>query len=569
MTQEQFDFLYSENTLDFIVRRSDFLISLSNQKDIYVAMTLAGRYDLCYTNINNIQEIIDLLGTSYISSASILLGLQDTTHLDAAEITPVQYQPYLDLKGRGVAIGIVDTGIDYTQDVFRYEDGTSKILAIYDQSIKSYNPPGDFSIGAEYTNEQINAALRSQNPYEIVPHRDDSGHGTFLASVAAGRITEDYSGAAPDSSLIIVKVRKVRQFYLDLYAVPKDLEYAFGSISVMVGIEYIVRKAQQLSIPVVICIGLGSNYGSHDGFSLFEEYISGISNLRGVCICTAAGNEVQARHHFQKTMSITSKEEKIDIKVGESNGNIYMSIWNLVSDKMSVSVLSPTGELISRVPPISGLTYTQSLVLEESTVTVAYYFPVEGSGDQLTIVKILNATPGIWTINVYGDIVLSGVIDAWLPLTGFVSKETEFLSATPYGTVTVPATAFGAICCGAYNHLNNSLYSGSSWGPTRSMTLVPTLVAPGVDIGGFYPTGYGTMSGTSVAAAITAGACALLMQWGVVQGNDTSLSTYQIKAYLIRGCLRSETMSYPNTQWGYGKLDLFQTFNRLREISEI
>ncbi len=566
MTQEQFDFLYSENTLDFIVRRSDFINNLTARDDIYVSMTLAGRYDLCYTNINNIQEIINLLGSSYISSASILLGLLDTIHLDAAAITPVQVQPYLDLKGRGVAIGIVDTGIDYTQDVFRYEDGTSKILSIYDQTIKSYNPPGDFPIGEEYTNEQINAALRSQNPYEIVPHRDDSGHGTFLASVAAGRIIGDYSGAAPDSSLIVVKVRKVRQYYLDRYAVPKDLEYAFGSISVMVGVEYIVRKAQQLGMPVVICIGLGSNYGSHDGFSLFEEYLAGVSNLRGVCICTAAGNEVQARHHLQKTMSQLNKVENIDIKVGESNGNIYMSLWNSVSDRMSVGIISPTGEIISRVPSRSGYTFTQRLVLEPSTVSVEYYFPVEGSSDQLTIVKVLNATPGIWTIKVYGDIVLSGVFDAWLPLTGFISEETEFLDATPYGTVTVPATAFGAICCGAYDHLNNSLFSGSSWGPTRSMALVPTLVAPGVDISGFYPTGFGTMSGTSVATAITAGASALLMQWGIVQGNDISLSTYQIRAYLIRGCSRVESISYPNTQWGYGRLNLLQTFNRLREV---
>ena len=569
MTQEQFDFLYSENTLDFIVRRSDFISRLSNEQNIYFAQTLGGRYDLLYTNVNNIQKIIDLLGTSYISSASSLLGLQDTIHLDAAGITPVQFQPYLDLKGSGIAIGFVDTGIDYTLDAFRYEDGTSKILAIYDQTIQSYTPPDDFPIGIEFTNEQINAALRSENPFEVVPHRDESGHGTFLASVAAARMSDEYSGAAPDSSLIIVKVRKVRQFYLDRYAVPKDLEYAFGSISVMVGVEYIVRKAAELGLPVVICIGLGGNFGSHDGFSIFEDYLSGISNLRGVCLCIAAGNEAEARHHMQKTIPKTSKVDNIDIKVGESNGNIYMSLWNTVADKMSVAVRSPTGEIISRVPPISELSYTQSLILEPSTVTIEYYFPVEGTGDQLTIVKVLNATPGIWTINVYGDIVLNGTFDAWLPLTGFIKEGTEFLAATPYGTVTMPSTMFGAISCGAYDHLKNSLYSKSSWGPTRSMAMDPTLVAPGVNIGGFYPTGYGAMSGTSVSTAITAGACALLMQWGIVQKNDVSLSTYQIRAYLIRGCSRSEVMSYPNTQWGYGRLDLLQTFNRLREISEI
>lgn len=566
MDRETLELIHSEDVFDFIVRRSDYISSLSNEKDVIIAQTLGGRYDLCYTHRSNIPRISRLLGTSFISSASILLGIQDTLHLDAAGITPVQYQPYLDLKGNGVAIGFVDTGIDFTRDIFRYEDGTSKILAIYDQSIDSDNPPDGFVIGTEYTNEQINSALQTDNPFDVIPHKDTSGHGTFLASVAAGRITDNFSGAAPDCSIIAVKLRQAREYYKERYAISPNSQNVFESSAVMVGVEYIVRKANQLGMPVVICIGLGSNSGSHDGFSILEEYLSGISNIRGVCICTAAGNECQARHHMQKKMSPTEKEDNIDIKVGENDGNIYMTIWNSVSDKMSVSVRSPTGEVIGRVPARSGLSITEKLILEPSTVSIEYYFPVEGSSDQLTVIKILTATPGIWTVRVYGDMILNGVFDAWLPLTGFCDKSTEFLSATPYGTVTVPATMLGAISCGAYDHLNNSLYSKSSWGPTRSLVMSPDIVAPGVNIGGYYPTGYGVMSGTSTAAAVTAGACALLMEWGIIQGNDISLSTYQIKAYLIKGCSRNETMSYPNTQWGYGSLNLLQTFHRLREV---
>jgi subtilisin family serine protease len=96
--------------------------------------------------------------------------------------------------------------------------------------------------------------------------------------------------------------------------------------------------------------------------------------------------------------------------------------------------------------------------------------------------------------------------------------------------------------------------------------LKPDFTAPGVDVGGVYPTGYGKMSGTSVAAAITAGAGALLLQWGIVNQNDISMSTYHIRAYLIRGCSRSETIVYPNQQWGYGSLNLLQTFSRMREV---
>jgi hypothetical protein len=237
-----------------------------------------------------------------------------------------------------------------------------------------------------------------------------------------------------------------------------------------------------------------------------------------------------------------------------------------VSDKFSVSVRSPTGELVARTPPVSGRVTEAGLILERARISIVSFFPVERSGGQLTTVKLINATPGIWTITVYGDIVLDGTIHAWLPMTGFVSPGVEFLKATPNYTITVPATMVGSLCCGAYDSVNNTLYSQSSWGPTRAPHMAPDLVAPGVNVGGYYPSGYGTMSGTSVAAAITAGACALMLQWGIVNKNDLALSTFQIRAFLIRGCSRSETIDYPSTSWGYGSLNLLQTFQFMREV---
>lgn len=560
------EFINSPDTVDFIVRGSEDLDTfLIKNPNIIATQILAGRYVVCYANINDFESIINQLGTSYISSLSIVLGLLDRPGLEASGIIKIQQQPYLDLRGRGVLIGFVDTGIDYTQKVFCYEDGTSKIQYIYDQSIPG-TPPEGFFIGTEYTNEQINQALQSENPYEIVPQRDTDGHGTFLASVAAGRETEDFIGAAPDAELIVVKLRKARPFYLDLFAVPQDQENAFGSTAVMVGVEYIIKKARELDRPVVICLGIGTNLGSHDGFSIFEEYLSEVANLIGVCLCIAAGNESQARHHTQGVIPAKGETQNIDIKVTNESSTIYLAIWNSISDKISVSIRSPTGEVVARLPPKSGEAVTTDLIFERSAIRVVYYFPVEGSGGQVTIVRVLNATPGIWSIIVHGDIILDGTFHAWLPMTGFASPGVEFLSVSPYYTITVPSTTTGAICCGAYDISNSSLYPRSSWGPTRINIMEPDLVAPGVKVGGIYPlTGYGTMSGTSVAAAITAGACALMMQWGIVQGNDESFSTYQIRAYLIRGCNRKPDMSYPNTQWGYGTLDLMQTFDLMRE----
>lgn len=561
------DFFVSPNTFDFIARRSEYFDNfLTENPQIITTKTLAGRYVIAYVDRAYFQTVADVLGSSFVSSFSTVLGLLDRPSLEASGIIQVQQQPYLDLRGQGVLFGIVDTGIDYTQKVFIYEDGTSKIKYIFDQTGTQNAPDGGYVVGTEYTNEQINEALKSENPYEIVPQRDESGHGTFLASVAVGRDVDGFSSAAPDAELIVVKLRKARPFYLEFFAVPPEQENAFESSSVMVGIEYILEKALELGKPVVICLGVGTNFGSHDGYSVFEEYLSGISNLRGVCLCTAVGNESQAKHHVQGRLLSRGDTRNIDVRAGKEGIDIRVAIWSNVSDRISVSVRSPTGELISRIPARSGVTTRVRLVLENSTVTVDYYFPVEGSGDQTTIVRITNSSPGIWTITIHGDIVLDGTYHAYLPLTGFVSPSVEFLEPSPYYTVVIPSTMIGSIVCGAYNSNNNSLYTRSSWGPTRTGGIRPDLVAPGVGVGGYYPTGYGTMDGTSAATAIVAGASVLMMQWGVVKGNDVSLSTYQIRAYLIRGCIRSENMIYPNNQWGYGRLDLMNTFNLMREI---
>lgn len=560
------DALYSPDIVDFIIRKGSYNESLIlNHPGLIATHTVAETYIICFVTLSAFADISNYITTSLRDNIPNVVGLTDQESLEAAGIKQVQQQPYLNLNGRNVLIGFVDTGIDYTKEVFRYEDGTSKIKFIYDQSIAG-NPPAGFPLGTEYTNEQINSALSSaEDPYSIVPHKDTAGHGTFLASVAAGRTEGDFSGAAPDSEIIMVKLKKAYPYYLKNYCVPADQENAFESTSVMMGVEYILQKSQELHLPVVICIGLGSNYDSHDGLGPLEEYLYFTCNNPGVCTCISVGNESQAKHHFFQKFSKEKTPINISTKTGENAGDIFIAISNKLCDRISVSVKSPTGEMINRIPAKSGYTLTTSLTLEPSRVSVSYFFPLEGSGEQVTIVKILDATPGIWLITVYGDLIINGSIHAWLPLTGFVSPTVEFLSSDPYTTITYPATDYGSIRCGAYNYLNDSLYPKSSWGPTRIEPNVPDLVAPGYQIGGYYPTGYGTMSGTSVATAITAGACALLMQWGIVEGNDLGFCTPLVRAYLIRGCNRSNLVQYPNNQWGYGSLNLMQTFHYMRQ----
>lgn len=560
------DFINSPDTVDFIIRQSDYLTDyIIKNPNVLLTQSLAGGYVIAYANIKTFENIINNFRTSVISSLSIVLGTLDRVNLEASGITQMHQQPFYKLNGNGVLIGIVDTGIDYTQTIFRNEDGTSKIQYIYDQSING-TPPEGFFIGTEYTKSQINEALNAADPYVIVPQKDESGHGTFLASVAAGRATDSFIGAAPEAELIVVKLKRACTYYLDLYTVPQNQENAFESSAVMLGVEYILQKARYLGRPVVICIGLGSNSGSHDGLTLFEDYLNNITNIKGVCLCIAAGNESQARHHMLGAISISGGTENIDLNIGANAGDVNISIWNGISDKFSVSVRSPLGDTLNRFPAVPGQVNEANLLFERTRVRIEYYFPIEGNGNQLTVVRLTDATPGIWTITVYGDIVIKGDFNAWLPITGFTSPNVVFMAPSPYSTITVPGTMLGAICCGAYDSSNNTLYLDSSWGPTLIPIMAPDFAAPGVNVGGFYPTGYGTMNGTSVATAITAGACALFLQWGIVEKNDFSLSTNQIRAYLIRGCNREEQNKYPNPKWGYGTLNLFRSFQVMRGV---
>ena len=568
LSPEALEFIHAPDTVDFVTRATDaFFDYVRSSNDVVVGQTLSGRYVLGYVKAENFHRLEEALGTAFVSSVPVVLGLLDRPALDAAGVSQVHSQPYLNLKGRGVLIGFVDTGIDYTQDVFRYADGTSKIQYIYDQTAEG-EPPAGFLLGREYAKADIDAALASEDPYALVPERDEDGHGTFLASVAAGGESETFSGAAPDAEIIAVKLKKARPFYREKYCVPADQENAYESSAVMVGVEYILRKARELGRPVAICIALGSNAGSHDGYSVFEEYLGGVSLQKGVCLCAAAGNEAEARHHAGGVLQSGGAPAQVDLKVGERAGDVYLAVWNTVADRLSVSVRSPSGELVGRVPARPGTAPAADvkLVLEAARVQIEYHFPVEGSGGQLTVIRILGATPGVWSIYLHGDILLDGSYHVWLPMTGFVSPTVEFLAASPDYTITSPATAVGLICCGAYDSASKSLYAKSSRGPARDGRMLPDLTAPGVGVGGVWPYGPGVMSGTSAAAAVLAGVCALLLQWGVREGNDPAMGTYQIRAYLIRGCLRRADMSYPNNQWGYGSVQLMQSFHLMREL---
>jgi subtilisin family serine protease len=532
---------------------------------IRIGKRVRSGFAVFHLDSRRIHDLIDLIGTSYIEMYPYPMTLLGRSSLEASTVIQVQRHPALDLRGRGTLIGIIDTGIDFTKETFMFEDGTSKIRYLWDQTIEG-NAPGDFLIGSEYTNEQLNRALRSNTPHSYIPSVDTVGHGTFLASVAAGREDSEYVGAAPDAELLVVKLRRMQENLSDIFLVPRSQENVFSSADIMLAIDYMLDKSYELEMPLVICLGVGTTLAGSDGFEVLEQYIDSVSKFSGVCICTAAGNESNTGHHTSGSISAVNSTYTMQVQVPQNANSFIINAFVNPPDRMSVSLKSPLGEIVPRAIAMPTHRTETSLVLERTRIEIVYFFPLSPIGDQFIHIRFFNPTPGLWDVVFHGDIILYGRVNAWLPTTGLISPGIKFLTPNPNMTIVTPSTAMGGISVGAYDDRNDSLYVNSSWGPTRRNLQKPDLVAPGVGVTGVFPMGSGTMTGTSVATAITAGACALMMQWGIVERNDISLDTSRIKSFLIRGCRRDANIEYPSPQWGYGKLDLFNTFRNLRGV---
>lgn len=557
------DFVKLPSTVEFtVVNSGQFSFYLKDKPYIKLGTELESGTVVAYTNKSNIGKIFRDLGSDFIGTFPKILSPMGKQSNDGAGVTPVLEHPYLGLSGKGVIIGIIDTGIDFTKDVFKQKDGSSKIISIWDQSIDGARRE-ELYYGAEFSREDIERARQAEDPYFVVPSKDTDGHGTFLASVAAGSQTESFIGTAPEAELIVVKLRRANPFYITQYLLPPEEQNLYSSTDFMLGAHYIFKEAEKRKMPVVLCIGMGSNMSGHDGNTPLEEYLSIMSERIGVVVVTAAGNESNAKHHTQGKITQTGATDVISIRVGEQMTSFTMSLFGASYDRISVGITSPTGEVISRVPFKVGLEFENELTIDRTVIRIGYFKDV----NTVIMMGFKNAKEGIWEVRLYGDAVLSGQYFAWLPITGQVSPWVEFMRPVPEYTIVFPGAALHTIACGAFNSKNNTLFVASSWGPTRLPRMAPDFVAPGVGVGGIYPTGPGTMTGTSAAAATAAGAAAILLEWGLVQGNMASMDGDTVRLLLISGCARDEGIIYPNTRWGFGKLNLYGTFFNIKETS--
>ena len=307
--------------------------------------------------------------------------------------------------------------------------------------------------------------------------------------------------------------------------------------------------------------------GDHAGSSALSRYLDFVAIKRSRAVVVCGGNEGNAGHHYrgmlERRSSAFEDTEDVEIRVGDGARGFFVELWGSLPDIFTVELRSPGGENVSVGRLVRGQTLTYEFVYEKSRVTVRAALVEPSSGEQLIVFKMEQPTAGIWTLRVsaVGE-VHNGEFNIWLPITEFLNTEVYFLTSSPYTTLTEPAMAPNVIGVSTYDANNNSFYIESGRGYSRTYVIRPDFAAPGVGI----PTLRGSRTGSSLSAVITAGAVAQFLQWAVVEQNNQFVESREIKSYLIRGAARSANTTYPNREWGYGRLDMSGLFQTISEV---
>lgn len=564
MMSECAERIISEDYADFIIEIG-FRENEARQeyKDLCI-QDIGYKFSAIYYPLSEINPIS--VGEDTYIAIPKLFGLMDTSAVEATGALRLQRVRGTSLTGNGVIVGFIDTGIDYTNDIFKNVTGRTRILSIWDQSDQSGTHPQGIEFGSEYTREDIDRALQSENPYSIVPTKDTQGHGTFMAGVACGSedVENNFIGAANESQIAVVKLKKAKKYLRDFYLIEENVQDVYQENDIMQAVTYLRNLSRRESKPLVLVLGLGTGSGQRSGGSALSQQLNDLGEMIGCCVVTCAGNEGNARLHYKG--SVLNKEyEDVELRVGEGTNGFTMELWGNSPDIISVAFISPSGEMISRIPARVGQSDTVEFLLEKSKIDISYSLVEAGGGVELIFMRFIDPTPGVWIIRVYGNNILEGDYNIWLPIKQFIDKETYFLKPNPDITLTVPSTTQATITVAAYDNMTNALFTDSSRGFTRTNEIKPDITAPGVNVyGPGINNNYVRKSGTSVAAALVAGNCAQLMQWGIVEKNETQMKTNYIKNFLIRGAIRDRNIVYPSKEWGYGKVNVYEAFSILR-----
>lgn len=482
------------------------------------------------------------------------------------------------LSGRGVLVGIVDSGFDYRHPDFCNPDNTTRILRLWDQTAQRQDPDGTgggirqsrdpeapvreepgftdlppqgYLLGVEYTRERINAALALPpgEGYQIVPQRDTSGHGTAVLGILAGngRSSEGvFRGVAYESEILAVKL-----------GIPGENSFP-RTAELMQAVDYLVRTAREMGKPIAINLSFGNNYGSHRGDSLLETYLNTASNFGRNVICTGTGNNGADNLHASGSIS-DGEVQEIEFSISPYEPSLNIQLWKAYADQISITLEHPSG---IRIGPLAEQIGTQKAIAGNTQLLIYYGKPGPYQITQEIYFEFLPLRTyldsGVWKIILRGIATGQGRYDLWMPGGQVLNPFTGFFLPDPSGTLTIPATASEVISVAAYDAATDSYVDFSGRAGRTFPPGKPDLAAPGVDVITTAPQGsYTAVTGTSFAAPFVTGSSALLMEWGILRQKDPFLYGQKVKAYLQRGARPLRGFSeYPNTAVGYGGLCL-------------
>ena len=546
-------FSETENLWEVIILYSGTADALQQTFPDYRITFLLNNYAILLLPEDAIDALADSPQVIYIERPRRLF-FEDLPAIRSSCITAIQEAP-LSLTGKGVLLSVIDSGIDYMHPDFQNTDGSTRILALWDQTItpdpsKNFLPPPDYTLGTLFTEEQINAAIAAPTLQEraaFCPSFDTSGHGTHVTGIAAGngRVQIANRGVAYEASLLVIKL-----------GAPGPMGFP-STTQLMQAVDFSVRYAIDHQLPLSINLSFGNTYGSHSGTSLLETYLDSVSDLGRICIVTGSGNEGNnGGHAGGRILSNTSKS--LEFVVGDYERNLSIQIWKNYWDEIRIQLLPPFSQAPIQIPDAPG---SWRFDVGDTELLIYYGEPSPYSLYQELYIDFISSrtyiASGVWTFLLTAQNITDGIYDLWMPAAAIRGNATQFLAPTPETTLTIPSTAAKTISVGAYDSSTNTYAPFSGRGFTWNTNQVkPDIVAPGVDItscavGG----GYETRSGTSMATPFVSGSCALLMQWGILQGNDSFLYGEKMKAYLIKGARKLPFVEkYPDPRVGWGAL---------------
>ena len=533
---EDLDAGYDKETNQWeVIFRYTGTLDTIKRSDTTVIEPLSMGYAIAYIKENELDAFSRNEQVIFIEKPKNLL-LNRQSSIAASCMLSVKNTP-LSLTGRGVFVAVIDTGIDIFHPDFMNEDGNTKIYELWDQTIPG-TPPQPFVNGNLYTREDINEALHTENGRLTFESRDDSGHGTHVASICAGR-----NGVASGAELIVVKLGDTSK-----QGFPRTTQ-------LMTALQYVIDTASRIKRPVAINISYGHNYGDHRGNSLLETFISQIAGQWKCAVCIGTGNEGNSGRHKQG--KIKAQNEKILFNIAPFEQNLNLQIWKDFADEFQIALTSPSGTTYEIADQQGKTQYAY----KNTTLYVYNGYPTPYNVRQELYFSFIPMEEnyiesGQWKIQISPKNIKNGEYQMWLPVSAGSNQETRFLEPDKEFTLTIPSTARNVISVGAYDVKYLAYADFSGRGDEKFCVDKPDLVAPGVGILAATPGGGESIrSGTSMATPFVTGSAALLMEWGIKKGNDPYLYGERMKAYLHRGARKMNGFdNYPNDEIGYGRL---------------